>query len=129
MRRLVYHNCYYPDIIYREKMSEIEELCKITNFLSALFFVFTEITKVGWSKKVLCTWTAQTDLAKYDHMAIKSSIINDRFLCMIVRNEKKIFVLFHCWRNFFMSVVSLLIRENKKSNSTTIENLINQQCN
>ena len=53
MRRLVYHNCYYPDIIYREKMSEIEELCKITNFLSALFFVFTEITKVGWSKKVL----------------------------------------------------------------------------
>ena len=34
-------------------MSEIEKLCKITNFLSALFFVFTEITKVGWSKKVL----------------------------------------------------------------------------
>ena len=83
----------------------------------------------SWLEQKSATWTAQTDLAKYDHMAIKSSIINDRFLCMIVRNEKKIFVLFHCWRNFFMSVVSLLIRENKKSNSTTIENLINQQCN
>ena len=81
----------------------------------------------SWLEQKSATWTAQTDLAKYDHMAIKSSI-NDRFLCMIVRNEKKIFVLFHCWRNFFMSVVSLLIRENKKSNSTTIENLINQQC-
>ena len=60
MRRLVYHNFYYPDIIYREKMSEIEELCKITNFLSALFFVFTEITKVGWSKKVLLGPLRQT---------------------------------------------------------------------
>ena len=107
-------------------MSEIEKLCKITNFLSALFFLFTGITKVGWrSKKVLL---GPLRPGQYGHMAIKSSI-NDRFLCMIVRNEKKIFVLFHCWRNFFMSVVSLLIRENKKSNSTTIENLINQQCN
>ena len=43
-------------------MSEIEELCKITNFLSALFFVFTEITKVGWSKKVLVLGPLSTEL-------------------------------------------------------------------
>ena len=126
MRRLVYHNCYYPDIIYREKMSEIEELCKITNFLSALFFVFTEITKVGWSKKVLLGPLRQT----WPNMTIwlSNHLLMTDFFAWLCEMKRKYLFYFIAGEIFSCLSSRCLLEKIKKSNSTTIENLINQQC-
>ena len=115
MRRLVYHNCYYPDIIYREKMSEIERNCAKSRISLVHCSSYSQkLPKLVEAKKSDMYLDRLVDLAKYDHMAIKSSI-NDRFLCMIVRNEKKIFVFYFIAGEIFSCLSSRCLLEKIKN--------------